>query len=272
MLINNHTTDQVEDIVKLAMVILLYQLVGYEMLSKQEKQMLSSLGFLTHARPLMDSLYILIRNSPEIGYPKNLKFGELLDQIHPHEQLPAFTDSQLTTLTNVKMQIKQAFRSQANAITSIIVGELLKLNEDHKNEVLAHPPKISDHVEKLKNKAVVKIKETVMTNSTFKSAFTTALTTFVNQSILDKVTGIGMIAGAIDSLDCYKIVMNDERLCPWCHGFYVNKNGTPKIYKLTELIANGSNIGKLKSEWLPVIGAVHQNCRCELKIIPRSDE
>ena len=41
-------------------------------------------------------------------------------------------------------------------------------------------------------------------------------------------------------------------------------NSEPKIFKLSELRANGTNIGKKQSDWLPTIGAIHPNCRCTL--------
>jgi hypothetical protein len=42
----------------------------------------------------------------------------------------------------------------------------------------------------------------------------------------------------------------------------------PKVFKLSELRANGTNIGKKQSNWLPVLGTVHPFCRCILYNIP----
>ena len=52
--------------------------------------------------------------------------------------------------------------------------------------------------------------------------------------------------------------------CHWCNKAYNNDDGTPKIYKLSELQANGSNLGLPKGAWKPVIGAHHFRCRCQL--------
>ncbi len=46
--------------------------------------------------------------------------------------------------------------------------------------------------------------------------------------------------------------------CPKCKKLFLDKNGIPKIFKLGELIANGSNVGR--KEWLPVVDSVHPNC------------
>lgn len=53
--------------------------------------------------------------------------------------------------------------------------------------------------------------------------------------------------------------------CEWCHHFYLNNDGTPKVYKLAELQNNGTNIGKPKQAWKPVLGPTHIRCRCQLE-------
>lgn len=39
---------------------------------------------------------------------------------------------------------------------------------------------------------------------------------------------------------------------------------TPKLFPLSEIIANGSNIGRKAKDYKPVIGPIHVRCRCEL--------
>jgi hypothetical protein len=50
--------------------------------------------------------------------------------------------------------------------------------------------------------------------------------------------------------------------CRWCSEFYVDNDGSPKLYKLTSLLDNGSNYGKKRDTWQAVIGATHPNERC----------
>lgn len=42
----------------------------------------------------------------------------------------------------------------------------------------------------------------------------------------------------------------------------------PKVFKLSELKDNGTNIGKSTNDWLPVIGPIHPWCRCTLERVP----
>ena len=62
-----------------------------------------------------------------------------------------------------------------------------------------------------------------------------------------------------------KVPILDERLCSSCRRAYLNNDGTPKIFKLSELEANGTNIGKKQKDWLPTLGMMHPSCRCLLQ-------
>lgn len=60
----------------------------------------------------------------------------------------------------------------------------------------------------------------------------------------------------------YRIVVNDAALCKYCKRFYQGSDGAPKVYRLSTLLANGSNYGKKAADWSPVVGATHPNERC----------
>lgn len=59
--------------------------------------------------------------------------------------------------------------------------------------------------------------------------------------------------------------------CRFCIKFYTTGGiGTkPKVYKLSELRANGTNIGRKQADWQATLGPVHPFCRCNLNYIPQ---
>ena len=65
----------------------------------------------------------------------------------------------------------------------------------------------------------------------------------------------------LDEVYVFRIVVGDEATCKWCRRFYVDEDGSPKVYKLSTLLSNGSNYGKRTSEWRPVVDATHPNTR-----------
>lgn len=58
--------------------------------------------------------------------------------------------------------------------------------------------------------------------------------------------------------------------CSSCEKLYLKnkKTGEPRIYRLNELLGNGTNIGRKQKDWRPVIGATHPWCRCDLEFVP----
>lgn len=68
--------------------------------------------------------------------------------------------------------------------------------------------------------------------------------------------------------EVYKQVSPDA--CPKCRELFYESDGvTPKTFKLSELMENGTNVGRKQREWLPVVGCVHPNCHCVLCVKPK---
>jgi hypothetical protein len=55
--------------------------------------------------------------------------------------------------------------------------------------------------------------------------------------------------------------------CKWCKKLYNGPNG-PIVFKLSDLEANGSNVGRKAAEWLPVTDATHPGCQCVMTRVP----
>ena len=61
--------------------------------------------------------------------------------------------------------------------------------------------------------------------------------------------------------------------CPKCKQLYLESDGvTPKVFKLSDMVALGTNFGKKQADWQPVVGTVHPNCMCVLNVIPDDAE
>lgn len=48
--------------------------------------------------------------------------------------------------------------------------------------------------------------------------------------------------------------------CSACSHLWYMPDGTPKTYKMSELLANGTNIGRKQKDWLATIDSTHPNC------------
>jgi hypothetical protein len=65
-----------------------------------------------------------------------------------------------------------------------------------------------------------------------------------------------------DEIYVYKSGPSDEATCKHCLKFWFLADGiTPKVYKMSDLMNNGSNIGRKAKDWLPTIDSTHPNER-----------
>lgn len=57
--------------------------------------------------------------------------------------------------------------------------------------------------------------------------------------------------------------------CVHCKRLLLEADGvTPKVFKLSELMANGTNVGLKVADWKPVTGTIHPNCTCPIAVLP----
>ena len=58
--------------------------------------------------------------------------------------------------------------------------------------------------------------------------------------------------------------------CAKCKQLYLENDGvTPRVFKMSHLLSNGTNYGKKQSDWVPTLGTVHPNCCCTLNTKPK---
>lgn len=56
--------------------------------------------------------------------------------------------------------------------------------------------------------------------------------------------------------------------CVWCDAITMAPDGTPVIFDVVTLVANGVNMGREPHEWLPTIHPIHDHCMCWLTVVP----
>lgn len=97
---------------------------------------------------------------------------------------------------------------------------------------------------------------------------TTELTNTMNAGALDQILSNNK-GKPTDSIYVFKSIKLDEKTCNYCKKFYLEPDLiTPKVYPLSELIANGSNYGKKQADWKPCVPATHPYCRGLLLEMP----
>lgn len=66
----------------------------------------------------------------------------------------------------------------------------------------------------------------------------------------------------------YVARINNSDACIKCIELFRDEDGGHKVFSVMQLEANGTNVGKKRSEWLPTIFPVHPNCQCDTIPVP----
>ena len=67
---------------------------------------------------------------------------------------------------------------------------------------------------------------------------------------------------SVDNISVYFLV--SKNACKTCQELYLNKDYTPKVFKLDDILTNGNNIGRKQTELLPTVPPLHPRCRCNI--------
>ena len=60
--------------------------------------------------------------------------------------------------------------------------------------------------------------------------------------------------------------------CADCRRVHLTRDGRPRVFKASDLINNGTNVGRKRTEWQATIWPIHPNCRCDTQHIPAGME
>lgn len=76
-----------------------------------------------------------------------------------------------------------------------------------------------------------------------------------------------MLRGDRDPKDVKVYFHVFESACKECVKHYLTDGvgSQPKVFKLSDIINNGTNVGRKTKEWLPVVPPMHPWCRCEIE-------
>lgn len=277
MLVGLDLLKQIEEIIERAYTDFTYRLIGADFLTDEQKTQVEALGFLVGRRPLLELLYLLVRQINSPNYKKDVGLNMLLDQIALSNVLPTLRDTDKYTLDHAKASVREAIETSKAQLKKQIKYEVLKINSEYKEEqaitLITNVQKEHAKIQSSSSKLIQGLTYAAVGGLAFKlfrKDFTSAMTNMINSAVVDQVTShiLQIVSTGQSQIDplVYKQVVKDERLSPECRQLHTHPDWSPRIYRLSELISNGTNLGKPKSEWKAVIGPTHPNCRCTLKL------
>lgn len=195
---------------------------------------------------------------------KNMSYYQLQKYIQSGKFIP-LTKYEKDVLQSVKTQSLKDIKNLSNRIGSDIQGSVTQIErEDRVREMIRE-----EAIETVKNRESVKSLVSRLGNKTGDwNRDWGRISDYIMHTAFDEGRAVGIEREHGKDAEVYKDVYVGA--CKYCSEIYTTEGvGTkPKIFKLVELVDNGTNIGRKASEYKPVIGSTHPNCRCTLHLVP----
>tara|TARA_R110001599_G_scaffold162606_6_gene351927 strand:+ start:531 stop:1463 length:933 start_codon:yes stop_codon:yes gene_type:complete len=245
------------------------QSLGPDYLTKDEKKSLNKIGInpsvLYH--PEMDTMktafyFGLISDALGKTEANKVTFKDLKQSIQKGEYLP-LTYKEQATIHSAKMQYLGDIKANKGKIFNDVNGII---RENDKNNRAAYEEVIREElVQGIKDKksAAQIASELGHKTGDWRRNFG-RIAEFTSHQAFDE--GRAALYRRKNGDDALVYKQPYDGACKHCTGMYLTKGAgsAPKIFKLTVLEANGTNIGKKTVDWKPVVGSTHPYCRCTL--------
>lgn len=257
--------EELQNIVRDNHSIFILNSLGSNYLFESDKQRLLSLGINLDDFSnsyIKDSFFLgVLVDSVGLLKSNNINYQDLKTFIKSGQYLP-LTSKEIATLSSIENQSLKDIRGLQGKIFSD-VNQIL-LNNSRIEQELFIKESIKEGV--LNKKTVDQISRDISDKTGDWSRDFDRIVQYTTQLAYEegKAASIEKYSNEKDS-NVYKVVYNQA--CRHCIRLYLTGgiNSQPRIFRLSELKKNGTNIGKKVDDWLPTIGPVHPYCRCQLR-------
>lgn len=270
MVTSKTTLEIIREIIDRNYKSLMISVLGRSVFSAQELDHLESLGIDTSNK---QSLLALAYYHNFVNHPVDVNAPQTTREMENQQNVGGIKpegEASDYTVQNINDKTRQLMEKLKLDAATRIDGIIRENNDSYKNDALKNLDRTEFLDELVKESTLGKVKQAL--RDTAKDAnrdWTRIALTEVSNAV-----GIGSIDRIVsdnrdsDLNDIYvfRISVRDAKTCKWCRKFYNDSDGSPKLYRLSTLLGNGSNYGKKTDSWLPVAGATHPNERCSQTI------
>lgn len=158
----------------------------------------------------------------------------------------------------------EKIKEDIGAIISAEEMSLLQKNQRAKFEEVLYKEIMSGIVEK---RSVKKISSRIADRMQIWNRDWARIVETESQDVYNLGRAVNMMHNEEDPIVYFQVFSG---ACRHCIRLYLTRGigSKPKTFKLSELMANGTNYGLKSKDWKPTVHPVHPYCRCELTKIP----
>lgn len=270
MVTSKSTLEAIRRIIEKHYAHLTMSVLGKDVFSKEELDKLAAAGVNVSDR---ESLLSLVYNHNFINHPRDdespknvneMEQQQAVTGLKPEGQAPEYT------ITNLNDKTRQYIDKLKTDVVTRIESMIRENNDSYKMNALQNLDRDEMIDDMIKESTLGKVRQSLRDSAKEANRDWTriAITEISNAVGIASVDRIVNDNRELDLGDIYvfRISVQDAKTCKWCRKFYNDADGSPKIYRLSTLLGNGSNFGKRTDDWKPVAGATHPNERCSQTI------
>lgn len=266
MVTSKATIEKIREIIQKHYSRLAVSVLGRDALSQKELKELEALGVDTSNN---DSLLSLVYYHNFINHPvdevsptsaEDAKAQQAVQGLKPEGHAHDYT------VENINDKTKQYIEKLKLDVMTRVEGIIRDNNDSYKMDALQNLERVDLLDELMKESTLGKLKQKLRdtsgdANRDWNRIAITEMSNAIGIASVDRIVSDNR-GSDLDEIYVFRITVKDAKTCKWCRRFYDDHDGSPKLYKLSSLLDNGSNYGKKTDSWLPVIGATHPNERC----------
>lgn len=275
MIISKEKLEKIRNIIRQRYNYLKIKFGGPDVLSVEEIKELEAEGLLTPGESvsMIEDAYHIGRARNDTRKPADREDMSLsqFEQRLKVRSTP-ITDAEKYALEHAKESMGSAITSLGNKFKTFADSVIANNNLDYRNSILTDEmkPVIFEGIERGDTIAQIASDLRDKTGEAYRDWKRVAATEISSAMNLGEADAIVERNPGKDSQEIYvfKYVNKDGATCKHCKRAYLNFDGSPKIFKLSELQANGNNYGVKAADYKPTIGPLHPLCRCHLVELP----
>lgn len=261
--------EQLMGIINMNHVLFIATQIGVEMLSDSELELLKQAG--VNINEISDTPFDemfrwgMLSNAIGNKRAKNLTYSQFKNFLSSSQYLP-LTEVEKVAKTVAKKQAASDLRGLGNRIIQQTNQVLIEADQ---NQRAQYEKIVTDEsVKNIKNRGTI---SNLVSNLGHKTGDWARDFGRISDYVMHQAFEEGRAAQIKTQFGVESIVYKKvfQSACKSCVKLYLTDGfgSKPKVFKLTELQNNGTNIGRKVAEWKPVIGPTHPWCRCMLVYI-----
>lgn len=266
MVTSKATIEEIRQIIQKHYARLVVSVLGRDALTEKELKELEAQGVDTKNQ---DSLMSLVYYHNFINHPideisptsvEDMKSQQSVSGLKPKGEAHDYT------VENLNDKTKQLIDKLKTDVTTRIEGIIRENNDAYKMDALQNIDRTDLMDDLMKESTIGKLKQKLRDTSgdgtrDWTRIAVTEMSNAIGIASVDRIVSDN-VDSDLGDIYVFRITVKDAKTCKWCRRFYDDKDGSPKLYRLSTLLDNGSNYGKKTDSWMPVIGATHPNERC----------